>query len=122
MLPRESSDPHPPLRADLSPMGRGELSPRTDWSSQSHHALLAKGIRSDRLKPLLCFAGFAGAELARRVDRAGRTALDFGENVVLGLIDAGERETVTRRDNVVADAGQPWCFRRLAGQQVHDRS
>jgi hypothetical protein len=42
------------------------------------------------LKPALGFSRLAGAQFARRIDRAGRSALDLGEDVALGLVMARE--------------------------------
>src|SRR5437763_10713566 len=81
---------------------------------------LAKAIHRDRLEPRLRIFRFAGAQLARRFDGAG-AALDFGEDIVLWPIIAGERKRVTRRDRAVADAGQFRHFRRLARDHLRDR-
>src|SRR5450432_899740 len=81
---------------------------------------LAKAIHRDGLVPLPSIIGFACARLARRIDRACATAFSLDENVVLRLIDAGERECITRRHRVVADAGQSRRVGWLARDQVHD--
>src|SRR5436305_1115927 len=66
--------------------GRGcTLFVATAWSH-----VLAKGIRRDGLKPALGLGCLAGSQFARRIDRAGRAALDLGEDVAPGLVAAGE--------------------------------
>src|SRR5437588_2737407 len=79
---------------------------------------LAKGVRRDSLKPALGLGCLAGAQFAWRIDRAGGAALDLREDVALGLIVAGEREAVSGRGGVVADAGQTRCFRCTAREQA----
>src|SRR5690242_12891232 len=81
---------------------------------------LAKGVRRDGLKPFLRLVRLAGAQLARCVDRACGAAFDLGEDVVLRLVVAREREAIAGRGDVVAGAGQPRRLRRFAGKEVHD--
>src|SRR5215471_693573 len=81
---------------------------------------LAKRFPRDPFVPVLRLLRFARAHLARRIERARAAALDLGENVVLGLVEAGERKRIAWRDCVVADAGQFRHLRRLARHQAND--
>src|SRR5689334_9156527 len=80
---------------------------------------LTKGVPRDRLEPAHSALGFLRPYLAGRLDRACLD-LDFGELVAFGLIDAGQRECISRSNRVVACAGQPRRLRRLPCQQAHD--
>src|SRR5262249_1432071 len=105
--------------------GAWALAPLVSANATANKAIwsidLAKGVRRDRLKPFLRVIRLAGAQLARGVDGTGGAALNLGEDVVLRLVIARERETVAGCDDVVADAGQPWRLRRDAGEQALDR-
>src|ERR1700755_470471 len=61
---------------------------------------LAKIIRRDFLEPSHRFVRLALTHLARRVDRAGGAAFDFGEDRVLWHIDAGKRKGISRGNRV----------------------
>ena len=87
----------------------------------SSHHVLAKRLRRDGLKPALGFSRLAGAQLARRFDRAGSAAFDLGEDVAPGLVVAREREAVAGRDGAVADPCESWRLRFTTGEQADDR-
>src|SRR5215472_1791568 len=81
---------------------------------------LAKGFPRDAFVPVLRLLRFARPHLARRIECARAAALDLGENLVLGLVEAGERKRIAWRDRVVADAGQFRHLRRLARHQANN--
>src|SRR5262249_826096 len=85
-------------------------------------ANLAIGVPGDGREPFLRFVGFACRQLGWRIEGTGRTALGLHEDVVPGLIDTGKRKAVTGSDDVVANAGEFWWRRRLAGEQADDHA
>src|SRR5690349_9222463 len=82
---------------------------------------LAIGVGRDGREPPLGFVRLACAQLAWRIEGTGRAALGLREDVVPGLIDARKRKAVTGGGDVVADAGEFRCLRRLACKQARDR-
>ncbi|MGC0388429.1 hypothetical protein ABIF91_000783 [Bradyrhizobium sp. USDA 241] len=99
--------------------GRGRTAFMATCSS---HHVLAKRLRRDGLKPSLGLGCLARAQFARRIDRAGRAALDLGEDVAPGLVVAGEREAVAGRDGAVADPCESGRLRCAAREQANDRA
>src|SRR4051812_48729240 len=63
-------------------------------------SILAKSVHRDGLVPVGRRLRLLGADVQRRIDRAGAATFDLGEDVALGLIDAREREGITGRDGV----------------------
>src|SRR5207245_2660250 len=82
---------------------------------------LAKSFRRDCLEPFHRFIRLPRTHLTRCIDSACGAAFDLGEDRVPWHVDPGKRKRVSRGDRAVTDARQPRRFRRLAGQQVHDR-
>src|SRR6185295_18513170 len=76
---------------------------------------LAKDFRRDGRKPGLRIVGLARAELARRIGRADAAGtLDVGQQSVLRLVDAGDRDAIVGGRQTVAGVDQFWRGGRSA--------